>query len=268
MARRVYRNDERWWRRQVIASGLAVMCCCARWTVVVGQDGVARTEARVAERWPATDVLADGAEFPQKLEWFCFPNGWRPTRGVRARRHSRVDSGTDGSGNGRRTERGASETKKMDGGYQCRDHRRQGISASGGHEGVGRRHAGGSSSSAGGLGGDGKQNSHKDIFSKPDAKVVTFTVILNGERAWGVCLVDHERRIVQQPTEQQSGRVLSSGDDAMDGEGDSNDIAEDNRHERAGNLGRNEKGIMPDNDQVWWWPIGFCLLTRLPIVGA
>ena len=79
---RIIANDERWWRRQVIASGLVDYVAVVRGgPSVVGQDGVARTEARVAERWPATDVLADGAEFPQKLEWFCFPNGWRPTRG-------------------------------------------------------------------------------------------------------------------------------------------------------------------------------------------
>ena len=23
-----------------------------------------------------------------------------------------------------------------------------------------------------------------------------------------------------------------------------------------------------DNEIIWWWPVGFCLLTRLPIVGA
>ena len=47
---------------------------------MVGPDGIARPEAAVVERWPLGDA-ADGAEFPQKVEWFCFPGGWAPVKG-------------------------------------------------------------------------------------------------------------------------------------------------------------------------------------------
>jgi hypothetical protein len=36
-------------------------------------------DAVVTERWPRDDAAA-AVPFPAKLEWFCFPGGWRPVR--------------------------------------------------------------------------------------------------------------------------------------------------------------------------------------------
>ena len=75
----------------------------------------------------------------------------------------------------------------MDGGYQCRDHRRQGISASGGHEGS-EEDTQGAAVAAPAAWAAMKAKFAQRYLLQARRKVVTFTVILNGERAWGVCL--------------------------------------------------------------------------------
>ena len=78
---------------------------------------------------------------------------------------------------------------------------------------------------------------------------------------------NRERRIVQQPTEQQSGRVLAVVTTrwtakviAMTSQKITVTSAQESRQKREGELCLITISV--------WWPIGFCLLTRLPIVGA
>ena len=77
---------------------------------------------------------------------------------------------------------------------------------------------------------------------KPAPRVVTFSVQLDGARAWGVCLIDHELRA------HSAGAAGSIGvhDYAAAEEADGDSLAAQVKE--------------------WWWPVGFCLLTRLPVV--
>lgn len=197
---------------------------------MVGPDGVARPEAAVVERWPLGDA-ADGAEFPQKVEWFCFPGGWAPVKG-RVMNQREEDGGAGAASKAR----GQDESDGVNNGATTTPHSE-------------------------------KPPSRLVTFSVQIGGTRAWGVcLIDHELRWRAKRSTPDGKKRHKPAGGGNNEATSTNHNKSGG-GASMHATSYNDHSFSSPTHPSHNAA-DDEDcmEEWWWPVGVCVLTRQPLV--